>query len=184
MKTKLTLDQLRAEDFFEIINKDELESLIGAFNPPNSCVFNCFDFFDKDAHNWQYYAYETHNNLGYWAGSNGEVRSDDIATIGSYGDMKVVQVGGQDVFSILNNNSDYSIRINGVAYSGCMATFNDGGIDHAVVVTGAYDNGNGQTIITFKDPTFGFEKGAIAINQCNIYGVGAVGSFSSSGSSN
>ena len=64
MKTKLTLDQLRTEDFF-----------------------------DKDAHNWQYYAYETRNN-------------------------------------------------------------------------------------------FGFEEGAIEINKCNIYGVGAVGSFSSSGSSN
>ena len=90
MKTKLTLAQLRSADFIEIIGKDELESLIGEIAyPPQSCVFNCFDHIDGNAYTSAHYAYATRYYLGYAPGSYGQVNTDDIATIGSFGTMYV-----------------------------------------------------------------------------------------------
>jgi len=185
MKTKLTLDQLRTEDFFEIIEKDELESLIGQ-GPQNSCVFNCFDYLDGDAHKWQYYARQTHRHLGYWAGSNGGVNTCDIATIGSYGDMLVMEANGNDSIAV---GGDGSVTINGTRYSHGIITFQamDGSdkIGHAVVVLGTMIRDDGAVCILYHDPSApaGQDRGYIVgTDYLSIYGVGQVGSYSNAGS--
>lgn len=185
MKTKLTLEQLKSADFLEIIEKDELESLVGASNPPNSCVFNCFDQLDGDAYNWRHYSYATHDNLHYWAGSGGEVNTSDIEKIGSFGGMYVRQGAEGDVIKV---GKDGQVYINDTTFSGGIMTFNvqDGKVGHAVVITGAKEI-NGEIRIFYYDPSAlpGDQYGyVVGDNYSGIYGVGSVGSSSYGGSSN
>ena len=180
MKTKLTLDKLKSADFLEIIEKDEMESSIGGKEPPPSCVFHCLDFLDGDAFDWQHYSIETHEVLGYWAGSGGEVNASDIPTMGSFGDMEVFEIGDNQISISQQGNITY----NGKEYKGMMVFNNDNGqVGHAVVITGTYLNPNtGKTQIKYGDEANQM-PGKVDIGAWStIYAVGEVGSYSAGGS--
>ena len=172
MKTKLTLEQLKSADFLEIIEKDELESLVGAGGLNPSCVFNCFDHLDGNLYSWEHYANGTQSYLGYGAGSGGEVNTSDIPTIGSFGTMAVTDV--TDNFRPGPNGS-----VNG-APSGIMCFIDDNGNGHAVVITGVGQLDDGTYSVAYCDPSHDNEPGIRTHNSWYaIYSVGGIGTIES-----
>ena len=135
---------------------------------------------DGDAFDWQHYSIETHEVLGYWAGSGGEVNASDIPTMGSFGDMEVFEIGDNQISISQQGNITY----NGKEYKGMMVFNNDNGqVGHAVVITGTYLNPNtGKTQIKYWDEANQM-PGKVDIGAWStIYAVGEVGSYSAGGS--
>lgn len=170
-RAKLALAELEKE--LEVLSKEEMNILKGggdgstgwndgsAFmestgnqqnNCKPSCVFNAFDYLDGDRYDMCHYYNETKKNLGYEPGPNGEVKTVDISTIGSYGGFQVREMLSDEALSA---STGWSIP----GGNRIMMTFNtiDGSgkkVDHAVVVTGS-EIQNGKRVIKYYDPTTG-----------------------------
>ena len=114
-----------------------------------SCVFNVYDYLDGNEYDACHYYKETLKNLGYEPDYKGGVRTNDIPAIGSYGGFDVKELTPQ-------SNSDIGIGLTtkGITIDGdhVIMTFNDNGIDHAVVVTGLKKEGEVVRVL-YYDPT-------------------------------
>ena len=138
--TRKTLDELAKE--MPVLNESQKRCFIGGGK--DSCVFNCFDYLDGNLYDVSHYYEYTLKRLGYAPGPNGEVHTSDIGIIGSY--------GGFDVSEL---TSSFSLSSNGCTNGGnIIMTFNDNGIDHAVVVTGYGYDEKGNLTLKYYDPTF------------------------------
>ncbi|HEX8021635.1 hypothetical protein [Mucilaginibacter sp.] len=77
------------------------------------------------------------------------------------------------------DSSGLQITGSGILLNGdrIMMTFNAGaGADHAVVVTGAYNDSFGGLVLEYYDPTTGQNGTRNNNDYSDLYGVGAVGS--------
>lgn len=126
-----------------VLSESSKSIYVGGYKP--SCVFNCFDYLDGDLYDSFHYYEHTSGNLGYEPNNDGGVPTSDIPAIGSFGGFDV-----QEATSGVALKKDETSN-------GCnvIMTFNDGNIDHAVVVTGYRYDERGNLMIKYHDPTTG-----------------------------
>ncbi|SDJ04416.1 hypothetical protein SAMN04487898_101159 [Pedobacter sp. ok626] len=122
---------------------------MGAVDPSWDCVLNCFDYLDGSSHDWNFYNFSIHYNLGYNGADYGGVFTEHIVNIGGFGGMAVTELS-----SGFSMSSDGKVGGNHV-----MITYNTGvaGAGHAVIAEGWYNDANdgGKLKIEFYDPTTG-----------------------------
>jgi hypothetical protein len=164
--SKLKFSQLKDEYFQEIIDLDELSSLVGGDS--SSCVFNCFDYLDGASYSASHYYYSTQYYLGYVPGSNGGVNTSDIGTIGSFGTMSITEQNGLTAGNVSSHRS--------------IAIYNVGNIGHAVIV---FNHNIATNKLIVLDPSDDNKTKRLNVNSVTtFYVVGEVGSaqYGTSGS--
>ena len=127
-----------------------------------SCVFNCYIYLSGGLYDTCDFYQMTKSNLGYEPNEDGGVLTADIPIIGSFAGFCVEEL-----------SSGIRIKADGKTLDGrdVMMTFNDGAIDHAVIVTGHIIE-NGIKYITYHDPTRN-EDNKISLDKITgLYGVG------------
>lgn len=130
-------------------------------NCKTSCVFNCFTYLSGDIFDTCYFYYMTKSRLGYEPTADGGVLTSDIPTIGSFCGFDVQELS--DGVCLKTDGT-----LNGIPV---MMTFNQGNIDHAVIVTGC-SNSNGNAVLSYHDPTTGKNGEIESQNITGLYSVG------------
>ncbi len=155
--TRKSLDELAK--VMPVLDESTKRIYIGGCKP--SCVFNCFDYLDGDLYDSCHYYEYTSGNLGYEPRNDGGVPTSDIPAIGSFGGFHVQEL-----------TSGVALKKDGTT-NGCnvMMTFNDGNIDHAVIVNGYEYDESGNLMIKYHDPTTGTDGKRADGNYSALYSV-------------
>lgn len=124
-----------------VLDEEEQRTYIGGGY--ESCVFNFFDYLDGDRLSSDDYYWATMSFLGYTPNDIGEVPTDDIWKIGSFGGFSVNDL--DPPFGIIPGSTTRD-------GSNILMVFNSGDIGHAVLVTGA-ESIKGEKRIYYYDPT-------------------------------